>query len=121
MERKDWAGVTMLFALLYLISRGVGYISAMYGFFYGDIVFMVFVLVIAGCMLTSSEEETSDLLRRRSLAKRDKRITHNTELELVRERYISNRSVQDIADELGMSMMRVKKYMDEIDKESKII
>jgi len=119
MKKGDWAGVIMIFALLYLLGRLVSYISIMNGFLYGDVVLMVVILFIACCIYALTGEPLYDSSERRAIAKRDKKLAHKGELDLVGGQYLLNKSIQEIANDLGMSMISVKKYIDEIENELK--
>jgi len=120
MKKGDWAGVIIIFALLYLLSRLVGWVGMWYFLYpFGDVVLMVVILFIACCKYASTGEPLYDSSERRAIAKRDKKLAHKGKLDLVRGQYLLNKSVQDIADDLGISMISVKKYIDEIENELK--
>lgn len=117
MKIADWMGVIIIFALLYLLNRLVSFIGLWYGFFYGDIVLMIVIIFLACCILGSSGERLSDSFERRVIAKRDEKLAHKTKLDLIKTQYYEeNRTIQDIANDLGVSMMTVRKYIDEIDE-----
>ena len=115
MKKDEFLGVIAIYVLLYLLTRLVTFISVMNGFFEGDIILMVVILFLVCCFSIKSGEGINVSLVQREIAKRDKRLTHRENLDLVRRQYLLNKSIQDIANDLGMSMISVKKYIDEIE------
>ena len=80
---------------------------------------MVVIIFLACCIASSGGEGVSDrLFERRTI---ETTLGHWEKMEFIKKAYESNKTIQDIADKLGMSMMAVKKYIDEIEKREAIL
>ena len=64
MKKDDLIKVIIIFALLYLLNRLVVFIGASNGFFEGDILLMIAILVIACCFTATSGEGINISLKR---------------------------------------------------------
>ena len=59
-EKIKWSTIIMVIAVLYLLSRGIGYMVAIsYGNPFGDIIFMVAIFFIAGCIGLNEDRNTN--------------------------------------------------------------
>ncbi|NVM46670.1 MAG: hypothetical protein HWN79_17325 [Candidatus Lokiarchaeota archaeon] len=78
---------------------------------------MIVIIFLACCLAETRGEGTSYSIRQRNLAIRDKKLAKKGKLDWIKTQYYGeNRTIQDIAEELGESMVSVRKYIDEIDE-----
>lgn len=90
----------------------------------GVVVGIISICVIAG-LVVHFKNEDREIIRvspaQRKIVQKDKELAPKVIFDLakmsfIKTEYESNKSIQDIANGLGMSMISVKKYLDEIEK-----
>ena len=85
----------------------------------GVVVGIISICVIAGIISHFKKKEREGIsipVEQREYITAPKPIFSSSKMSFIKTEYESNKSIQDIANNLGMSMMAVKKYIDEIKK-----
>ena len=80
-DKIKWSEIIMVIAILYIVSRGIGYLVAIsYGNPFGDIIFMVGILFIGACITANENEDTNheDKLNNQLKKSYDKSIKNKT-------------------------------------------
>lgn len=88
----------------------------------GVVVGIISICVIAGIAIHFKKKERERIgisVEQREIA--SKPIFSSPKMSFIKTEYESNKTIQDIADKLGMSMMAVNKYIDEIEKREAIL
>ena len=124
MKKNDWLGVIIIFTLLYLLSRAVNLISVL--FLFEDIILMVVILFIAFCFFDSgsSSRDGANLDNAYSefLRMEWEILTHEKKLDFIDTQYYElDKSIVEIAGELGVSITTVRKYIDELEGSKEVL